>query len=333
MPAFFSIWTFLLRMSRRFLNLIQDDRKKVQNLGRCLALTFLLVMGQTCVSSAEDSKTPEMDPSGVTDVVHLEESDLRESSGLTVSNRPSSFFWTHNDSGGEARLYAFDRRGGKTGHVKLKSTDMNDWEDVAGFLDGDVPRLLVADTGDNDSKRSDVRLYLFEEPDPKKKTTLGSREVQTIRVTYPDGAQDCEAVAVDVVRKAIILVTKTKLPLCGVYTIPLPSIEQGTDDYATTAKRVTSLPIPMVTALDIDPINGDLWLVSYFQTFCFRCPDRGMHLQRQFSSLPEAYELPRWRQIEAVAIDPSHNVWVTSEGKHAPLGRLSPEALAGQRRP
>ncbi len=271
------------------------------------------------------------DPSGVTDVVSLDESELTESSGLAVSDRGDLTFWSHNDSGGEAKLYAFDREGHQSGQVKFKSARMDDWEDMAGYLDQGVPRLLVADSGDNDSKRSHVRLYLFDEPDPTKQTTLGDKDVQTIRVTYPDGPRDCEAVAVDVAREMIILVTKTKLPLCGVYTIPLPrrDVDAG-DDYSATATRITSLPIPMVTAMDIDPGNGDLWVVSYFQTFCFRCPERNMLLQRQLSAFPDPYELPRWRQIEAVAIDRSHNVWVTSEGRQPPLGRLSPEALAGQ---
>jgi hypothetical protein len=207
---------------------------------------------------------------------------------------------------------------------------MGDWEDMAGYLDQGVPRLLVADSGDNDTNRRHVRLYLFDEPDPTEETTLGDEDVQTIRVAFPDGPQDCEAVAVDVAREIIILVAKTKLPLCGVYTIPLPRRDGGTADYTIVATRVTSLPIPMVTAMDIDSANGDLWIVSYFQSFRFRCPERNMSLQRQFLALPDPYELPRWRQIEAVAIDRSHNVWVTSEGRNTPLGRLSPEALAGQ---
>jgi hypothetical protein len=176
-----------------------------------------------------------------------------------------------------------------------------------------------------------VLLHLFDEPDPTTKTKLGDREIQTLKVTYEDGPRDCEAVAVDVSRGLIILVTKAKLPLCGVYTIPLPDRDESGDDIKVAARVVKLLPIPMVTALDIDPVNGDLWLVSYFHTLCFRRSDRTMSLQRQLTALPDTYELPRWRQIEAVAVDRAHNVWVTSEGKHAPLGRLSPEALAGQR--
>lgn len=271
------------------------------------------------------------DPSGVTDVVSLDESDLRESSGLAVSNRQPLHFWSHNDSGGEARLYAFDSRGRKSGHLNLKSTKFEDWEDLAAFVQDDVPRLLIADSGDNDFERSHARIHLLDEPNPTKKSTLEDSEIQTIRLTYEDGPQDCEAVAVDVARGLIIMVSKTKLPYCGVYSIPLPSRADKPKDLEAKAKRVCSLPIPMVTALDVDSNSGDLWLVSYFHGLCYRCAPRSMHLQEQFSRAPEIYELPRWKQIEAVAIDGDHNVWLTSEGKNAPLGRLTPQALAAQR--
>lgn len=275
----------------------------------------------------------ESDPSGVCDVVRLEESELGESSGLAVSNRNPLCFWSHNDSGGKARLYAFDRSGRQSGAVQFSSTPMNDWEDMAAFMDQGVPRLLVADCGDNDAKRSHILLYLFDEPDPTVLTTLQTDNLQTLRVTYQGGPCDCEAVAVDPVRRTILLLTKSALPLGGIYAIPLP--DRGRSDQPTpvVAQRIGSVPIPMITASDFDASSGDLWVVSYFHTFCFRCPDREMRLSRQLAAMPQVYELPRWKQIEAVAIDRSRNVWVTSEGRHAPLGRLSPEALARQTGP
>ena len=299
---------------------------------RALPLICLLLVFESSVLCGEENRGVS-DPSGVSDVVQLDEKDLDESSGLGISNRRSGFFWSHNDSGDEARLFAFDRTGKKTGQVQLKSADFDDWEDMASFVHQGVPRLLIADSGDNDSNRSRVLLHLFDEPDPTQKTKLGDREIQTLKVTYEDGPRDCEAVAVDVSRGVIILVTKTKLPLCGVYTIPLPGRDESGGDAKVIARNVKLLPIPMVTALDIDARTGDLWLVSDVHTFCFRCGDRNMSLQRQLTAMPDTYELPRWKQIEAVAVDRAQNVWVTSEGKHAPLGRLSPESLAGQRKP
>ena len=290
-------------------------------------VTVLVVMAQSAHSSAEDDD----DPSGVTNIVRLDESDLRESSGLAVSNRVESRLWTHNDSGKQGKLYAFDRSGELTGLTEFKSAKMNDWEDVASFVDEGVPRLLVADSGDNKSERSHIRLYLMDEPNPDKKTTTKDKETQAIKVTYPDGPRDCEAVGVDVERGLIVLISKTKLPLCGVYTIPLPRRSEDQDDYEAKLTREGTLPIPMITALDINPRTGDIWIVSYFHTFCFRCSSRDMSIHRQLSVMPECYELPRWKQIEAVAIDAEDNLWVTSEGKNPPMGMMTPEALASRR--
>ncbi len=302
-------------------------RRLVERKRLATFLVFVVViMAQSAQSSAEEHD----DPSGVTNVVKLDEPDLRESSGLAVSNRGEPRFWTHNDSGKHGKLYAFDRRGERTGVTEFKSAKMNDWEDVASFVDQGVPRLLVADCGDNKSERSHIRLYLLDEPNPDKKTTTKDSEMQTIEVTYPDGPRDCEAVGVDVERGLIVLISKTKLPLCGVYTLPLPRRSESQDDIKAKLTRVTTLPIPMITALDINPRTGDLWIVSYFHTFCFRCTSRDMSIRRQLSVMPESYELPRWKQIEAVAIDAEDNLWVTSEGKETPMGMLSPEALAAR---
>ena len=91
---------------------------------------------------------------------------------------------------------------------------------MASFTDRGVPRLLVADCGDNQSNRPQITLHLFDEPDPWESTA--AEETQTISVTYPDGPRDCEAVGVDERRKLIVLITKSLLPACGVYMIPLP---------------------------------------------------------------------------------------------------------------
>ncbi|MGI9471915.1 MAG: hypothetical protein ACR2NZ_10305 [Rubripirellula sp.] len=290
---------------------------------RWTLLWFLLLMAQTGCESADGPDTEvedSADPSGVVDVVMLREKALTESSGLAISLRKPGHFWTHNDSGSKACLFAFDSDGNRTAVRKIKSVKANDWEDLCGYDDGGVSRLLIADCGDNDRQRDSIDLHFIAEPDPTKSDSISS--VHTMEVRYPDGARDCEAVAVDTVRRKIVLVTKSILPNCGVYVVPLPTWNDLPTHSNVTAKRMGSLPLPMVTAMDIDPVSGDVWLVSYFQAFQFRAEDRESSLAVQMAQLPIAHELPRWRQIEAVAIDANQDVWVTSEGNPAPLGRL-----------
>jgi hypothetical protein len=198
---------------------------------------------------------------------------------------------------------------------------MIDWEDMASFTDDGVARILVADCGDNHAKRQSIILHLFAEPDPRESTALDSEH--SIVVTYPDGPRDCEAVAVDPHREQIVLIAKTAWPVCGVYSIPLPKLATISKPWSvTTAKRVGTIALPMVTAMDIEQSSGDIWLASYFQAFRFRCEDRNVSIAQQISQLPRPYELPRWKQIESIAVDEAGDAWLTSEGTPAPLGRL-----------
>ncbi len=252
------------------------------------------------------------------DVTRIKESDLTESSGLAASNVKPDRWWTHNDSGDKARLFAFSTSGKSTGECRLKNVDARDWEDMASFVDGDTPRLIVADCGDNNAKHKSIKLYLFDEPNPNRSDTI--KDFQTLQVTYDDGPRNCEAVAVDVRRRKIILIEKALIPYAGIYELDLPSAEQK--DQKVVAKRIGSLTIPIVTAMDLDQSNGDVWIVNYIQAFRFPRASKDQTLLQQLRILPDPIEIPKWKLIEAIAVDTGHKAWITSEGESAPFGSL-----------
>jgi len=223
--------------------------------------------------------------------------------------------------GGKSIIFAFDSTGKPTGKCRLRSVGAKDWEDMCSFVDGSVPRLLVADCGDNLATRSSVSLYLLDEPDPDKKTE--TRNVQEISVRYPDGPRDCEAVAVDTQNRQVVLIAKSRFLAAGIYVVPLPR-RQGdrAGPVSVTAQRVGTLPMPMITAMDIDPVSGDIWVVNYFQACCFSCIDRDESIRQRMSRNPTVHELPHWKQIEAVAVQHASAVWVTTEGSSPWLGRI-----------
>lgn len=262
--------------------------------------------------------------------VTLESNDLTESSGLAFSRRNVDRVWSHNDSGGQARLFAFDTHGRKTGQVEL-SVPTVDWEDIALFSDSGVSRLLVADSGDNRAVRQSITLYLFDEPDPDAVTKV--ERVQSIEVTYPNGPVDCEAIAVDIGKRRIIMISKTMFSPATVYTLPLPDRiansnirdpgQTKSQRIEVTAKELKRLVLPLVTGMDIDSSTGDLWVTSYFQAFRFRADGTERSFLELLGKPPEIQALPRWKQIEAIAVDSRSNVWVTSEGVPAKLGKLA----------
>ncbi|WP_345689172.1 hypothetical protein [Novipirellula caenicola] len=259
---------------------------------------------------------------------------------MAASNRQPGHFWSHNDSGDTARLFAFNAKGKATGSCDLVAASSLDWEDMASFELGDRKYLVVADCGDNDSKRDACFLYLFEEPDPTRATKL--RNYLAIQLTYPDGPHDCEAVAVDPVRGKILMIAKSAIPYVNMYSVDLAGLLKRLNGLRTNpptstpaAVRVAAkvegvLALPMVSAADLDARTGDLWIANYFQVFCFRCSPRDMPVAEQIKQLAEASDLPRLRQIEALCIDDSGDVWVTSEGTPAPLSRVATPVRSAQ---
>jgi hypothetical protein len=113
--------------------------------------------------------------------------ELTEASGLVASAQHPGVFWTHNDSGDTARLYAFDRSGEPAGTLTLAGAIPEDWEDIA--RDGDT--LFVGDIGDNAKTRDEIAVWRVTEPQTLAEE--GSAGATRMTLTYPDGAHDAEA--------------------------------------------------------------------------------------------------------------------------------------------
>jgi hypothetical protein len=284
--------------------------KRIGSRSMCFIL-WLIAIG-----SQAHSRSFASDP-----IVDIRSSELTESSGLAVSRREASCFWTHNDSGGEPKLFAVNIDGKVTGSIFVTDCVAIDWEDIATFGDAEQPWIVVADIGDNVAKRTSVTLSFLREPDPRQhhRQTAAYR----LEVNYPDGARDCEAIAIDTKHREIVFVAKSFLPTAQVYTIPLPDLSNA--DSVKSSKAVLqyrgTLAIPLISAMDIDAESGDILLVNYFQCFWFQ-RDAAAAKDAWLTQVPEVTDLPKLKQIEAVAITPNRDVWVTSEGNPAKLTKV-----------
>jgi hypothetical protein len=139
-----------------------------------------------------------------------------ESSGVAVSRAHTGVLWTHNDSGDGPYLYATDLHGADRGRLLIPGAQAWDWEDMAL---GPCPVLFLrqpsclylADTGDNLEVRPFVTVYAIPEPRPPQDggDTLGTtRAPAVLRVRYPDGPHDVEAVYVSPRDTAVYFVSK-----------------------------------------------------------------------------------------------------------------------------
>jgi hypothetical protein len=257
---------------------------------------------------------------------------IDESSGIAASLSVANRFWTHNDSGDSPRLFAINQRGETIKQVTIEHAKAIDWEDMAGGVVDGKHILIVGDVGDNARRRESIQLYILPDPDE----SVDSVPCVTIDVRYPDGAGDCEAVAIDAENHRVLLVKKTRLPLAGVYAIDIQGQAfdfenmnaSGTDERSrhkkpveTTAERIATLPIPMVTGVDIRSDGRQMVVASYRDVFVFD-REEGQTWEAAMKQTPSHAVLPRLKQIEAVCYDADGQLWITSEGSPMPLVKI-----------
>lgn len=140
--------------------------------------------------------------------------DVHESSGVAVSRRHAGIFWTHNDSG-DPIIYAINAEGQSAGRVQVSGARVEDWEDIALAPCAGGDCLYIADIGDNDAKRPFVTVYRVPEPAPGEAQT---RPAEPLQASYPDGAQDAEAMFVHDSR--IYILTKGETGPVALYRFP-----------------------------------------------------------------------------------------------------------------
>ncbi len=119
------------------------------------------------------------DPWGV---YEIDAPQITEASGLVRSRTYTDVFWTHNDSGDLARIFAIDGRGHLLAEYPVAGATNVDWEDIS--ID-DSGHLYLGDFGNNANARRDLVVYRVPEPNP----AHPERDVQVdraLRFRYAD---------------------------------------------------------------------------------------------------------------------------------------------------
>jgi hypothetical protein len=266
----------------------------------------------------------------------LESGELVEASGLARSQRSPDVLWSINDGGSKARLHAFNGSGFHRGRVKLDGVKNRDWEDLSSFQVDGTPYLLVADTGDNDNDRDKVFLHVVLEPDLAADDKVELRPSWSIEFHYPDGPRDVEAVVADPANERVVMLSKREWPPV-LFEVPL----YPPTDHAVAAKRlgpIETLPMPtrqdreqavftkdwhwQPTAMDLSP-DGKLAVVLTYRAVYLYHLDPGRSLYESLSGQAYGFGLGNFRNAESVAFSAdSNSIFVTLEGRHAPLLRI-----------
>ena len=201
--------------------------------------------------------------------------EIPEASGMVTSRFDDAVSWTHNDSGHAAVLYAVHEDGTLLARLELASSrgplTNRDFEDLAAgpcdAADRSRSCLYVGDFGDNELNAPSVHVHRLREPDPSSRrgqpptarSAPSVARVETMELTFPDGARDTEAMVVDD-HGAVWLLTKR--PPNGrfrLYSAPFRASSRAT---LTFHGEVSLAPLGMIaslsmfTAADLHPRCG-----------------------------------------------------------------------------
>ncbi|MBU8975153.1 MULTISPECIES: hypothetical protein [unclassified Lysobacter] len=303
-----------------------------RNLPALMLLAFAMVLS----GCARESDAPKASEHGTRLAGVLLDPQMDEISGLAASRRHRDVLWMHDDGGNPERLFAVSTNGTRLATFRVEGVTKTDWEDIAAFeLDG-KSYLLLADTGDNGGLRRSLQLHVIEEPEKIENARL--RPAWSIAFRWPDGARDCEAVAVDAAREEVLLISKKRQPpeLFG-----LPLRPAGTA--LQTAQRMGMLagvPQPsaemlrrspqrarldsQVTAADLSPDGRTLAVMTYRWLLFY--PRRGDETWGEaVARVPRFEPLPWLPQAEALGWSADgRSLFATGEFVPAPLYRITP---------
>ena len=281
-------------------------------------------------------------PAGVRAEATLEalilDPDVSEISGMARSQRRDDLLWVVNDSHNPNRIYALGMNGRVLAGFTVQGAQNLDWEDLTSFeLDG-KPYLAIADTGDNGGLRPHVELIVLEEPEVRAGAYRDTiRPAWRMRIRWPDGPRDCEAVVVDAPRGEVLLMSKKRVP-AQLFRVPLMATRGRRSLLAQQIGVAGTIPQPdrgeldthpqsgryraHVTSMALSPDGRDLVVLTYRDAYRFE--RRGDEpwatvLQRA----PRALGMPPLIQAESITFSrDGRAVFVTSEKLPAPLVRI-----------
>ncbi|MFD1814102.1 hypothetical protein [Rhodococcus gannanensis] len=263
-------------------------------------------------AGAQETSVPEVTDVEVETLCTPTEPGLVELSGLAADD---GRMYAIGDSGADQTVWVLGENCAVTGTLDVP-VDSYDVEDLA-LHDG---TLWLSDTGDNDRRRETIALTSMD-------ATSGEGGLH--RLTYPDTAQDAEALLVGVDGRPVI-VTKTLLGESGVYVSDVPvtdlpspgpsplrragAIRVGPTD--TPGGPVPSAGSTLVTGGAVSVDGRVVALRTYTDAYLYAAPD-GDVVAALTGSTPIRIPLPNEPQGEAIAFTGAGDLLSASESTAA----------------
>jgi hypothetical protein len=213
---------------------------------------------------------------------------IQESSGIVASRTQTNVFWTHNDRGNRASVFAITREGAFLGEFRIDAKNQ-DWEDIATDSEGN---LYIGSIGNNAGLRATLDVLRIPEPKVSTRQKKSGRipVERTWHLKYPGRRFDCESLFIQA-RHGYVISKVHRREAATIYRFPL---DQRDD---VLLEPVAPLPIyAPVTAADLSADGNWLAVMSVAGLYLFEI---GGEVSRAGKAQPQFIQVPKL-QLEAV---------------------------------
>ncbi len=261
---------------------------------------------------------------------------LDEISGIVMGM--DGDFFVHNDEG-KATVHVIDLKGRHVAAIRIRDAKNRDWEDMTS-IPGDSGRLLVVgDTGDNKARHKSIRLYFIAEPrrNEQGKYPQEVERIHKLKVRYPDGARDTEAMAYDPSSNMLLFLSKRD-SIPRLYGLALEDVLISKESELEFLGEVPTFRAPTAadllrggkrakwgsqpTGMDISSDGKQAAVITYLSLYLWSREDDETWAEA-FQKIPREFVGPPGLHEEAVTFGANPNeVFVTTERLPAPLYRL-----------
>lgn len=255
-----------------------------------VAVPFLL--GTVAVASPDERAV----------VFRFQDPAIVESSGLVVRE---NLFLTTNDSGDSGRVFAVDPGSGRTVGVTRWAAEPVDVEALAPAGPGEV---WVGDIGDNAGSRPSVEVA-------RVPVGAGQRDVRapSYELGYAGAARDAETLLAHPVTGRVYVASK------NVFGGALYAAPEQLDEDRVNELTLLGPVLPIATDGAFFPDGEHLVLRDYGRAVVYTFP--GLEVVGEV-------DLPEQQQGEGIAVNAGGAVYVSSEGRRAPVLEVElPESL------
>jgi hypothetical protein len=283
------------------------------------AYSFLMLMvvliTQDCTNT-DEIVLPEIEPVELQPYAKINFPEINETSGLVKSRLWDDVFWTHNDSGDEARIFPIKKDGTiikpewmkKYVGIQIPDAVNVDWESITTDEKG---HLYIGDFGNNSNTRRDLIIYVIEEPYPTQ--TVVTNTKKRILYYYPDQKSipaeqyNYDAEAMFWKDGKIYILTKHR---GNTYT-KLYRLDTVKSMGKKPAKLIDKFNIHgQVSGVDISPDGSKLAVLTYTSVWLFETSiDSDNYFSGKISWLPYKAE-----HCEAISVDGNELIIANERG-------------------